>query len=194
VKAVLSQDHGALVVVAADAEAEAARLGSQATCIEPRVLSDLYSRQASRIDGAILLDPQGACHAIGVVLDGQASVAGDRSRGARFNSAIRYVVGTEGRLAVVASDDGTTNLLPRLRPQVHERDLKEAAGRIRHAGKGPPHLPGDAELLYNYQHLFDLSGLDQEILKVHFIRGVRWRDDDPIEEAFDYHHTDVIVE
>jgi hypothetical protein len=42
------------------------------------------------IDGAVRLDVQGICHAIGVILDGrvseQGTLVGNRGRGARYNS------------------------------------------------------------------------------------------------------------
>lgn len=83
--------HGSLLIIAEDAVAEASRLGGQATLIEPAAISDELLAQASRIDGAILIDPGGVCHAIGVVLDGPAREECTPARGGRYNSAIRYV-------------------------------------------------------------------------------------------------------
>lgn len=83
--------HGTMVVISEMAEAEAERLQNQATPIEPTELTDEAVRQISAIDGAILLDPEGRCHAMGVILDGVASLLGSPSRGARYNSAIRYI-------------------------------------------------------------------------------------------------------
>ncbi|HYO74102.1 MAG TPA: DNA integrity scanning protein DisA nucleotide-binding domain protein [Archangium sp.] len=120
VENVLGGNHGALIVVAEKADEEAKRLSSQATSIEPTHLSGHSASRATAIDGAMLLDPTGVCHAIGVILDGSAHPLGTPSRGARFNSAVRYVGATEGkgRLAVVISEDGQVNLLPRLRPPI----------------------------------------------------------------------------
>jgi DNA integrity scanning protein DisA with diadenylate cyclase activity len=71
-----------------------------------------FIRQLTQIDGAMLLDTEGYCHAIGLILDGLASEHGDAARGARYNSAIRYVeTSTHNCLAVVVSDDGLINLI-----------------------------------------------------------------------------------
>src|SRR5690606_7689795 len=100
------QKMGSMIVVAEDAESEAARLASQGTHIEPVRMSADLLRQASAIDGSILLDPHGYCHAIGVILDGIANEQCTPSRGSRFNSAMRYVcAGVARRLAIVVSDD-----------------------------------------------------------------------------------------
>ena len=68
------------------------------------------------VDGAILVDPTGTCHAVGVILDGYASGKGDSSRGARFNSAVRYHETQSGEcLVIIVSEDGMIDLIPRLR-------------------------------------------------------------------------------
>jgi DNA integrity scanning protein DisA with diadenylate cyclase activity len=67
------------------------------------------------IDGSVLLDTQGVCHAIGVILDGIAKEQqGDPSRGARFNSAVRYVGSRAARscVVVVISEDGRVDVIP----------------------------------------------------------------------------------
>ena len=64
------------------------------------------------IDGAVLLGPDGVCHAIGVILDGLAGDRGDPERGARFNSAVRYVDSRqEVCLAIVVSEDKTLDVI-----------------------------------------------------------------------------------
>jgi len=101
--------HGTMLVISPDAKSEVERLSSQATAIEPRRLDDKLLEHLTPIDGAILLDSHGFCHAIGVILDGDATNRGDPARGARFNSAIRYVESVKDRapaLAVVVSEDG----------------------------------------------------------------------------------------
>lgn len=62
------------------------------------------------VDGAILVDYEGVCHAYGVILDGVAKVKGYPQRGARFNSAINYVFGEE-RTAVIISEDMETPII-----------------------------------------------------------------------------------
>ena len=48
-------------------------------------------RLVTNIDGAVLIEPSGICHAIGAILDGLATEKGDSSRGSRYNGALRYV-------------------------------------------------------------------------------------------------------
>jgi hypothetical protein len=112
-EAAIDQPYGTMIVVSDHAEDEAIRLQSQGTRIEPVVLSDEMVRRVAAIDGALLLDSEGRCHAIGVILDGRATSDGKPSRGARYNSALRYVHGAGGAtLAVVISEDGRVDLLP----------------------------------------------------------------------------------
>ena len=129
--AAVGQHHGSMLIVAKEAGTEASRLGGQGTQIDPIVLTpDLY-HQVSSIDGAVIISPHGVCHAIGVILDGPARPEGTASRGARYNSAIRYV-GSSGdpRLAVVVSDDETVDVIPVLMPQIRHSDLKRAISEI----------------------------------------------------------------
>ncbi len=125
VEDILKENHGALIVVAEKAAVESERLSSQATQIEPTKLSGKSAARATAIDGALLLDPTGICHAIGVILDGEAHLFGTPSRGARFNSAVRYVCAKEDvrRLAVVISEDGQVDLLPRLPPRIKKSEF-----------------------------------------------------------------------
>lgn len=120
------QKAGSMIVVAEDAESEAERLASQGTRIEPVEMSVDLLRQVSAIDGSILLDPHGRCHAIGVILDGLANDQCTPSRGSRYNSAVRYVrSGAAHRLAIVVSDDRTVDVFPRLRPRQSRRELAD---------------------------------------------------------------------
>lgn len=122
------QGVGSMIVVAEDAFSEAQRLSQQGTSIEAVKLSVELLRQASSIDGTILLDPQGNCHAIGVILDGAVNEECTPSRGSRFNSAVRYVrSGATRRLAIVVSDDRTVDIFPVLRPCIARKEL---AGHI----------------------------------------------------------------
>ena len=115
----INQRYGSMLIVARDAASEAERLREQGTKIEPMKLTpDLY-RQVSGIDGTIIIDPHGFCHAIGVILDGAATSECTPSRGARYNSGIRYVGSSDiPRLAVVVSDDRTVDVIPLLRPRI----------------------------------------------------------------------------
>jgi hypothetical protein len=195
VEAVISAHHGALVVVTDDAEQEAERLSHQSTTIVPTQLSPEQARRASKIDGALLLDPSGACHAVGVILDGEAVGAGSRSRGARFNSALRYVYGAAGRLAVVHSEDGHVDLLPRLRPQVRRSDLERELAKIRDAGDDVvtrKALREMAERIVLYAGDLDISE-DDWMLVVRFLVGrSNVLEDDPPRSEYDPHPSDFL--
>ncbi|CAI0941653.1 hypothetical protein [Serratia fonticola] len=108
-----SQEHGSMIVVAEDAASEAHRLSKQGTNIVPIKLTESLLRSVSGIDGTILLDPAGFCHAIGIILDGEATHQCTPSRGSRYNSGVRYVqTGGTRRLAIVVSDDRTIDIIP----------------------------------------------------------------------------------
>ena len=122
--AAAKQRIGSMIVVAEDAESEAARLASQGTGVQPVQMSIEMLRQVSSIDGSILLDPHGYCHAIGVILDGAASEQCTPSRGSRYNSAVRYVnTGKARRLAIIVSDDRTVDVFPAVRPRQSRREI-----------------------------------------------------------------------
>lgn len=121
----IKQEHGSMIVVTEDAEIEAERLNKQGTTIIPTRLSEALLRSISRIDGTILLDPYGICHAFGVILDGEANDKCTPYRGSRYNSGVRYVCSEERRgMAIVASDDKTIDIIPKIRPLV-SRSLLE---------------------------------------------------------------------
>lgn len=121
----LRQEHGSMVVVAEDAASEAQRLSKQGTNLVPVRISETLLRSVSGIDGTILLDPKGLCHAIGVILDGEANDNCTPSRGSRYNSGVRYVQSNDRRrLAIVVSDDHTIDIVPTLRKLV-SRSLLE---------------------------------------------------------------------
>ena len=111
---------------------EAARLAAQSsTPVEPTHLADELVRRVTSIDGAVLVDTTGKCHAIGVILDGIAIEGGDPARGARFNSAGRYVATAKGKtVALVVSEDGHVNALPALLPQIRRSDLEHHVTRL----------------------------------------------------------------
>lgn len=138
----LEQPHGSMLVVASDAQAEAARLERQGTRIEPVPLSTALIDRASRIDGSILADPGGLCHAIGVILDGPANDECTPSRGGRYNSAVRYVLnGSNGRLAFVISEDRTLDIIPLLRPRLSRAKLEEVIASLEGATTRNYHRP-----------------------------------------------------
>jgi DNA integrity scanning protein DisA with diadenylate cyclase activity len=113
------QKHGTMIVISDNAKAEAERLGNQSFLINPLKLTVGIINQITSIDGSVIIDKDGICHSIGVILDGLATDKGDSSRGARYNSAIRYYehFGTRHpTVLVIISEDGMIDLLPNLRP------------------------------------------------------------------------------
>lgn len=125
IEAGIKQKNGTMIVVSTKAVDETERLKKQCLSIDPIALTpDLVSR-FSGIDGAILIDPKGICHAIGVILDGMATDEGDQSRGARYNSAIRYITSTypSPTVCIVVSEDGHVDVLPELRPQIDKNQV-----------------------------------------------------------------------
>lgn len=118
------QKHGTLIIISSEAEKEVKRLENQSTNIEPVTPDKDLIRNITSIDGAVLLDTHGVCYSIGVILDGTATPKGNSARGARFNSAIRYVE-MKGKkcVAVIISKDGMVDLYPQLRPQIRKRDI-----------------------------------------------------------------------
>jgi len=93
-------------------------------------------QRLTAIDGAVLIEPNGKCHAIGVILDGLATDKGKSSRGSRYNSAVRYVETAREKfkqecLAVVISEDGMIDLVPDLKPQIKRSLIDEAVNKLR---------------------------------------------------------------
>jgi hypothetical protein len=127
----VEQRHGSMLVVARDASEEAARLHGQGTKIVPVKLTPELYRRVSNIDGTIIIDPHCICHAVGVILDGPARDECTPSRGARYNSGIRYVGTTSTpRLAIVVSDDRTVDVIPVLRPRVARNTVEEHVAKL----------------------------------------------------------------
>jgi hypothetical protein len=126
VEAAIEQRHGTMIVVSQIAAEEANRLKKQSLGIEPIELTPALVLRLSGIDGAILIDSNGICHAVGVILDGKATDEGDPSRGARYNSAIRYIASTQSpTICLVVSEDGHVDMLPRLRLQIRRSEIED---------------------------------------------------------------------
>lgn len=125
-------EHGTMLVVSADAASEARRLGAQAIVIDAAPVAANDLGRLTSIDGAVLLDPKGMMHAIGVILDGVATGIGDPSRGARYNSAVRYLDASESAtMIILVSEDGMINLLPDLRRRISRRELQDLIDNLR---------------------------------------------------------------
>ena len=117
---VIKQEKGTMLVITNQAEFESKRLSYQSTLINPKKLTQEIVNKISCIDGSILIDEKGKCYAIGVILDGPACENGDKGRGARYNSAIKYIhdrVNNKERIykcvAVVKSEDGMIDVVTR---------------------------------------------------------------------------------
>lgn len=137
---VIRQNRGSMIVVAADAASEAQRLAKQGTGIKPVLLTEKLLRRVSGIDGTIILDPTGHCHAIGVILDGAANNECTPSRGSRYNSAMRYVYSTPAkRFAIVVSDDRTVDVFPLLRPLISRALIESNIAELETATLGSYH-------------------------------------------------------
>ena len=121
----INQKHGTLLIISSEAINESNRLKNQSTNIEPVMPDDALINNITSIDGAIVLDTHGICHSIGVILDGVATEKGTPARGARFNSAVRYVDNHPKKcVAVIISEDGPVDLYPQLRPRIRKSDIE----------------------------------------------------------------------
>ena len=110
----IRQSHGTLVVITDEPTAydQVDDLANQCfRTAEIAEVDDLIKNGMTAVDGAILIDNNGWCYAFGVILDGIASRnLGLISRGARFNSALRFlnklnsIPGSKGMVVIVSED------------------------------------------------------------------------------------------
>lgn len=110
----VSQRHGTMIVFAENASDESERLKESGIIIESADMSkEGLVKAVSAIDGAIICDSKGICYSIGTILDGSTSKQADSSRGARYNSAKRYIEQQKEKekntFIVVVSEDGYVN-------------------------------------------------------------------------------------
>jgi hypothetical protein len=170
-------EHGTMLVVSARAATEAARLVSQALTVEPTRLDDSLVRQVTGIDGAVLVDPSGRCHAIGVILDGTATSEGDRSRGARYNSAVKYLASANNIPTVIllVSEDGLINLLPALRPRMRRADLDDMLADLRDAAAIKPIQPEQFYKAYRRVQAAAFYLSPDQIEEVNVLRDDHWK-------------------
>ena len=111
------QARGTNVLISANAAGEAERLESQNTKLRPVELTPLLMERLTSIDGTVIIDTHGVCHAIGAILDGPVSARGDRTRGGRYNSALMYIDNTPfPSCIVVISQDGMVDLVCKRQP------------------------------------------------------------------------------
>lgn len=126
------QKHGTMLVITTGAKNEANRLENQATIIKPIQLTPKIMKIVSAIDGAVIIEPNSTCYAIGVILDGLATKKGTPSRGARYNSAIRYEETINYPcFIIVVSEDVSIDFIPDLMPQISRKGIFEALENLR---------------------------------------------------------------
>ena len=138
VETAADQKHGTMITISSIAQNEAQRLAGQSTLIKPKLITEKnILLMLTSIDGALLVDPTGTCHAVGVILDGKAVAGqGTRARGSRYNSAIKYIGSGEEKsecLVVVISEDGMINLVPTLMPRIRCSVIDEHLQKVRNA-------------------------------------------------------------
>ena len=134
-RSALNQAHGTMIIISDHAAQESDRLSVTSTSISPRFLTKDLVENLTSIDGAIIIDTFGKCHALGVILDGESSPGiGSAKRGARYNSACRYVVSSKNRghlcMAVIVSEDGPVDIQPELRSQICKSDITSKLDRF----------------------------------------------------------------
>lgn len=113
------QLHGTIIVISKEAGKEVQRLCDNGRGIEINTINliDKYNiiTKISSIDGAIMIDLDGNCNGIGIILDGERDSKGNDSRGARYNSAKSYVDDKNKKgnicMAFVISEDKTVDVL-----------------------------------------------------------------------------------
>ncbi|WP_442587999.1 DNA integrity scanning protein DisA nucleotide-binding domain protein [Pedobacter sp. AW31-3R] len=167
------QKHGTILAISSDAEREAIRLSSQSFKIKPIKINKELIKQVTSIDGAVLIDTDCTCHAIGVILDGIATDNGDSSRGARYNSAVRYYEYMEGSaktVLVVISEDGTIDLIPDLKHQIRHSVISKHINALEKLSRTDKFLRKSFHKLMEFfqEHNFYLS--DKECLLINKLR------------------------
>lgn len=154
---------GSTLVISEDASTEADRLAEQATPIEPMRLTSELLEKYMKVDGAVLVDPRGVCHAFGVILDGPTGRGGDPARGSRYNSAVRYQA-ADGRaptVVFVTSEDGDVSTVPSPRPRIRRQVVLDALTRLDDAFASPEEPARFADAFEHVRHLAFYLSADQ---------------------------------
>ena len=108
----LSYTNGANILISKAAKQESARLTKQGMAVTPFLLTEKWLRNISSIDGTVIIDANGYCHAFGVILDGLSNSLGLASRGGRYNSAVMYCgTAKHSCMIIVLSQDGSVDII-----------------------------------------------------------------------------------
>lgn len=119
------QSHGTTIVFGETEQikSETTRLAYYNRCIQISPINLVrnidFLLNLTSIDGAVLVDFNGKCYAIGAILDGDMAVKGNMERGARFNSTVNYIERQKEKgqdfLAAIISEDSTIDIYPSAR-------------------------------------------------------------------------------
>jgi len=104
--------HGSTLVV--DLNSDPVRISGQKLeqALDLRRASNLALAQSlSKLDGAIHICADLHLHGFACLLDGSAIAGEDRSRGARYNSALRFTAANENMIVVVVSSDRPVSVI-----------------------------------------------------------------------------------
>lgn len=146
IKDAMKQHHGTIVIVTNNAENIAEYYCTKERGIRIKEPVNLYQKEQlinciSSIDGAILLNEQGKCFAVGIILDGLAPEKGNAARGARFNSAYTYISSKirdnqwidkkDKAVAIIISEDGMVDVIgiEAITKAGFYKDMRERHGR-----------------------------------------------------------------
>lgn len=123
-KSIKEIKKGGMIVIDAEAPIQASHLKGSCFRPEPFPINAGHLSRLSRMDGAIILDFDLMCHAFGAILDGRATTDEKSERGARYNSAVRYVQSREGKaVAIVISEDGYVDVIDYKEPKPAQEEL-----------------------------------------------------------------------
>nr|WP_241393437.1 tetratricopeptide repeat protein [Clostridium saccharoperbutylacetonicum] len=185
------QKHGTTVVITTPEKAkkEVVNLEKQSMRIEEKklenneYLSNIINR-ITNIDGALYIDINGTCHSIGVILDGEAdSMHGDSSRGARFNSAIKYSLKKDlidKCIIVVISEDGMVNIIHNGEDYKEEKTLN--LNKLFNESK---RLLDNNEYTKLLEKSNEIINTDINNAKAYFVKGLTLRKSGQNEEAIE---------
>ena len=119
IKYASAQKNGTSIIISDDAEIEVERPCGAKRGFKIKKFNILNNeslvQHITSIDGAVSIDSDGYCYGVGMIVDGEAVVQGDNSRGARYNSIYNYIVQKyiQGNcyVAAIISEDGMINII-----------------------------------------------------------------------------------